>query len=539
MIYRPSKPLSQSPGTPNHLYDSMLPLWTRSRAVLNGEQAVKQHDSILDTTNFTNLLVPFSDRMTAKQYSFYLAEAELPGLVSQYGRVVVGGLLRKPPTVEFFSPVIPEAAETWIRDSFTADRRSLIAFLDEALWEEVCTSRAFVMVDYPVVSNYDELTPEEKEQVSPYPVLWKAENVINWSTRKSAKTGMTTLDRVILSFFREELRDPTDFHPEIVEYAVEHKLDAEGYYCVSYYRRRSDQTLKVTNGQILPSQQRRNHKNQIVGGTLGSADDDWELFGDPVYPLIQGNKLDFIPGFFLNGSITPREPLLMSLVDREISLYNKMSRRNHLLYTASTFTPVFMTSISEDAFEDIIDNGLGSFVRLNEGDKVDALKTPTDALTSLEKAIDHTVSELARMGIRMLSPENSGESGVALEIRNSAQTSQLATLNVKVSQTMRQIIALMLRWKYGIDISVSDVDFNLSADFSPVPIGESWIRLVSEWYKEGIIPRSLFIEIAKQNDIIPTDYDDEQGREEIANDPTNPASQPQDMNFGEPLPGGF
>jgi hypothetical protein len=527
MVYRPSKPYYQSPGIPNHLYDSFLPLWTRSRAVLNGEHAVKQHDSIIDTKNFSNILVPFSDRMSQTQYRFYLAEAELPGLVSQYARVVVGGLLRKLPQLTLEGKGIPAEAEDWILNNFTADGRSLVAFLDEALWEEVATSRTFVMIDYPTASAEIQEDPELQKRLKPYPVLWKAENIINWSVRKSPLTGSKELNRIMISYFKEEMENEGDFHPRLVECIADHQLDEQGYYFVTYYRRKSDQTLRVINGDVQPV---RIHASSLVGVNPGAADDDWEIVGGPVYPMMNGENLRQIPGNFLNGSIEPRNPLLMPLVDREVALYNKMSRRNHLLYTAATFTPVFMTSVGDDAFDEIVSGGLGSYIRLNPEDKVDALKTPTDALGSLDKAIDHTVSELARMGIRMLTPEGA-ESGIALEIRNSAQTAQLATLNVKISQTMRGLIALMLQWRYGLDLKVEDIDFTLSADFNPSPLGETWMRLVTEWYDTGKIPRSLFIEIAKQNDIIPADYDDEAGQEEIAADPNR---IPQQDSFGFP-----
>jgi hypothetical protein len=522
MVLRPSKPYYQSPGLPNHYYDSMLPMWTRSRAVLNGQQAVKQHDNTLDRRRFENILIPFSPYMSDQQYAFYKAEAELPGLVSQYGRIVVGGLLRKAPSLELNTDTIPEEAYQWLENHFTADNRSMIAFLDEALWEEITTSRCFVLIDYPSIANPEALTTEELKSISPYPVMWKAENIINWSTRRSPATGMLELSRIMISYFKEEFEKETDFHPELVEYVADHRLDDSGFYYVNYYRRKSDQTVKVTNGYILPNQRRG---ISVLGTSPQSADDDWELVGDSVYPEIRGERLTLIPGAFLNGSIQPRDPLLMPLVDREVALYNKMSRRNHLLYTAATFTPVFSTSMSEDRFAEIVEQGLGTYIRLDQGDTVDALKTPTDALGSLDKSIDSTVQELARMGVRMLAPEGNAESGVALEIRNSAQTAQLATLNAKVSQTMRKLILIMLRWKYDIEIDDYDVEFTLSSDFNPSPIGENWLRLVTEWYQSGLIPRSLFLEIGRLNDVIPPEYDDEEGRDEMSQDPTNPAVQ--------------
>jgi len=45
------------------------------------------------------------------------------------------------------------------------------------------------------------------------------------------------------------------------------------------------------------------------------------------------------------------------------------------------------------------------------------------------------------------------------------------------------------------------------------------MRLVSEWYQSGIISRSTFLSIAKYNDFLPADYDDDSAREEIQTDP--------------------
>jgi hypothetical protein len=45
------------------------------------------------------------------------------------------------------------------------------------------------------------------------------------------------------------------------------------------------------------------------------------------------------------------------------------------------------------------------------------------------------------------------------------------------------------------------------------------MRLVSEWYQAGIIPRSVFVNIAKYNDFLPADYDDEEATSEIQTDP--------------------
>jgi len=84
---------------------------------------------------------------------------------------------------------------------------------------------------------------------------------------------------------------------------------------------------------------------------------------------------------------------------------------------------------------------------------------------------------------------------------------------------MAEVIKLMLRWRYGKELDVEDLSFQLSADFNPTPLGSEWARLVTEWYQNRLIPRSVWLSVAKQHDIIPSDYDDTAGIEEIGQDP--------------------
>jgi hypothetical protein len=233
--------------------------------------------------------------------------------------------------------------------------------------------------------------------------------------------------------------------------------------------------------------------------------------------MSNGERLKIIPAWPLNGSIEALEPMLSPIIDKELSLYNKLSRRNHLLYGAATYTPVIISDMSDEDFENIVDGGLGTWIRLRQGDAAQVLETPTAALQDMDRAIAAAIEEMAKLGIRMLSPE-SAQSGIALEIRNAAQTAQLGTLNNKVSATMSQIITFMINWRYGSDLKPSDIQFSLSADFNPIPLGADWLRLATEWYQGGLIPRSVWLVILKQNDVIPPDYDDELGKLEITAD---------------------
>ena len=213
---------------PTPEYESMLPVWTRNRAVCAGQRAVKEFDSVCDTLSFTNLLIPFSESMTQEQYKFYKAEAELPGIVSEYAKMLVGGLLRKKPQLEL-PDELPEAAKEWILNEFSIDGNSLAITLDRILWEEMQTSRCWIQVDYPKIENPYSLSREDYDVYRPYPIIWEAENVINWVIGKD-DAGKIKLTRVVI---RTRIQDfsQNEFHPALKDVVYVHEL-VEGVYQV-------------------------------------------------------------------------------------------------------------------------------------------------------------------------------------------------------------------------------------------------------------------------------------------------------------------
>ena len=486
---------------PNGAYDSMKPLWNKSRAVCSGERFVKEFDGVIDIVQFRNLLIPFSPSMTQPQYNFYKAEAELPGITAQFSKMLVGGLLRKQPVLSL-PDTVPKEASDWIMNTFGKDDSPLAAFLDQALWEEVQTSRAWVFIDYPEIKNPDSLTKEDLAKYKPYPVLHNAESIINWRVRQDAY-GKTVLDRVIVRGMVEEFKE-NEFHATYTDTCWVHELDEAGYYQIRVFKRED----KTTDIPVIAGQQQTKH------GTEKFVFKEVDVITNI---LANDKRLTEIPAWPLNGSIELVEPMLSPIIDKEVALYNKISRRNHLLYGASTYTPVIISDMGDDDFDEIVAGGLGTWIRLRQGDDAKVLETPTAALQDMDRAIAASVEEMAKLGIRMLSPE-AAQSGVALEIRNAAQTAQLGTLNSKISNVMSQVIVFMINWRYDLELKVSDIDFSLSADFNPTPLGADWLRLATEWYQAGLIPRTVWLQVLKQNDIIPPDYDDETGKKEINGD---------------------
>ena len=505
---------SKSVADPIATYMSMRPIWGRNRAALSGDRFVKDYDGLIDVVSFSNLLIPFSPSMSQTQYDFYKAEAEFPGIISQYARMLIGGLLRKQPTLKLPKDA-PEEAYQWILRGFGQDSSPITSFLNNALWEELNTSHAWVYIDYPTISEKrkKELLTEDFLKIRPYPVLWGAESVINWSLA-SSEDGCQELIRVIVRNYEEDY-SRNEFHCDYIDTVWVHELDTDGYYQIRKYQKPvQDSSIAVVSGRI-----QQNYDVGAGSGTANSANDTNSVFS-LVETIIDieshGERLRMIPAWPLSGNYDIVEPVLSALVDREIALYNKISRRNHLLYGAATYTPVVSSNMSDEEFESVVEGGLGSWIHLQQGDTATVLPTPNDALADMDRAIASSMAEMAKMGLRMLTPEVA-QSGVALDIRNAAQSAQLGSMNTCISNQMTDIIAHMLNRRYGTKYTSQDVKFEMSSDFNPTPVGEVWLRLVTEWYETGKIPRSIWLQIAKQNDIIPPDYDDLLGQEEVNN----------------------
>jgi len=500
------KALKRSVADPTDSYLTIKPLWKRSRAVLQGQETALAHDEFVSDFD-ENLLIPFSPSMSQPQYDFYKSEAELPGLVSQYSKVLISALLRKKSDLTL-PEGLPADAEDWLTTNFTLDGGSLFNFLDNALWEELQTSRGWIYVDYPDVSPeaWDAMDPDQRQSIAPYPVLIEAESVINVQSSVHPVTRIKTINRFVTRYLNTKFEDDNPWHPTYVDTVADHYLDEGGFFVVDTYEKEdSNNLVTINNGEV-----RQEYNDSLTESGFVKV--------NTFVPQIFGQRINRVPAWPLNGQTEPIEPILMPLIEREIGLYNKISRRNHLLYGAATYTPIVKSDMGDEEFDKIVNSGLGSWLRVRSGEDITVLETPTAALADMDRAIAATVEEMAKMGIRMLTPEQSA-SGVALEIRNASQTAQLGALNAKVSGTMQEVIAFMLNWRYGTDYTGRDIEFQMSSDFSPMVGGEGAMRLVSEWYQQGLIPRTVFVSIAKFNDFLPADYNDDDAVAEIQTDP--------------------
>jgi hypothetical protein len=484
---------------PCDAYEYYSKYWTKCSAFVAGEDAVKSLD-ILPNVN-SNILLPFSPTMSLEQYNFFKSEAELPGITSQFVAVIIGGLLRKPPVITYKKD-IPEEAKDWVINDITNTNGSLVSFLNELLKEEMQTSRAWIYVDYPGIDEEIavNMSKSEWDAVKPYVTVWPAATVINWQVKNI--NGVNQLSRVIVRGFVDEYETQESFHPTSIDTIWVHEL-IDGLYQV--------RTFTLASGTAK-----------------GKSTDSIFVLTKLDEPKMHGERMTMIPAWPANGSVDCVVPYINAFVDKEAALYNVMSRRNHLLYGAATYTPWIASDMQPQAFEKIVNQGLGTWILLNKEDRIGTLAPPVEALKDLDTAISSKLEELAKLGMRFLAPE-SAQSGVALTIRNATQTATLGIINTNVSEVLTNVVVHLLNRRFDLRLTPTDVTFSLSPDFDPVSIGVEFLRIATEWYQASLLPRSEWIRLLKANEMLSPEYVDEEAIQEInADELTQPTSNQQE-----------
>ena len=450
-------------ATPRVEHENMQLAWKKIRAAVAGEDAVKAYDAIVSPGN--NLLVPFSTVMVQDQYNFFRSEARFLGFSSDFVRTSVGAMLRKEPEITIPNDDNDEVVD-WIRNRFTGNDESLISFLDKAIPDQMQTGNTWVGVDYDGDSD------------KPVPMLFTGETVINWEIGDHPVAGKGVLLMLAVKT-AESVAGDNEFHPDEKDVVRVHSLNEKGEYTIRRFEQDEKGVWDVVSTRI-PTK----HKNSEKGG----------------FPL------DFIPIWSLSGCVGISQPYVQNFVNAEIGHYNANSRRNHLLYGSSSYTPVIIGNLEEGDADKITESGVGTYLFLPEGAKAEILSTPTDALKDLEAAISTEKDNMAKLGARALSPEaSSRESGVSLDIRNSTSSASLSAFSRRMASTLRKVVTLMVNWRNGTDIDESDVVFTLSTNFTRPSAGEAAVLFAFELWKAKLITKEYLLRVAKDNDFLPAD----------------------------------
>ena len=390
--------------TRHNLYMQRLIVWRQIEAALGGDSAVKRFDA----TSGNRILLPLSDQMPAAKYRQFQDNTSFSGLTGAFVEVLHDALLRTPPRFELLPRFASDQSAFF--EQFSKSQ-TLLEFLSSLTMLHLATSQAIVYVDY------------DDQAQRPYAELIDPKTITNWKTNQDGELIQLFVRRQRvannLSTFEEVRRDEIIVHELI-----------QGFYQVRQFVNQGNQFELVST----------------------------------IQPTRRNERLTRIPLFFVSGQIEPPAIAIERYFSLEKAIYNATARRDHVLRLASFVTPIVAgenLADDEDRQQAVIDAGFGNYVFLNQDDTLTFATVPTENLEALERSINDRKMELARLGIRLLTPEqNQPESGVALSIRNNLQSIRLSSFSTQITSTIREVIQEMLLWFTPVT-DIDDIDFEL------------------------------------------------------------------------------
>lgn len=425
-------------------YDAAYPKWRKCRDAYAGSDAVKHAclesagrmsgPVIIDgRPEYPASYLPVLDGMEADQYHAYVTRALWYGATKRTVQGLTGAVFRKDAHV-----AAPEKIEPHL-DDITMDGDVTLPELAKKLLEELLViGRVGLLVD---MASDAVAAPARR----PYWVPYKAEQIINWSTRRVK--GQMVLAMVVL---QEEVETPGD-DPFVSECQTQWrvlKLDADNLYAIEIWK-------KVESGSD-PA------KKTIT----------YEL-DETIAPTNKGKRLDFIPFCFIgpNGMTSSIEtPPLLDLIDVNFSHFRSSADYEHGLHYAALPTP-WATGFDPDS--DLKIGPSTVWISNNPEGKVGMLEFTGQGLKPIADAIKEKEQKMAALGARLL--ETQGRSGVeaaeTIRLRQSGEQGALHSIAATLSQALTKVLQWHAAWSGVTPDDVTRVDVNndfYDADMPPL-----------------------------------------------------------------------
>lgn len=367
-------------------YKERYSQWTKCRDAFEGEDAIK-----LAGVKY----LPKLKGQTDDDYKSYKNRALFYSITSKSVSALVGMATSKAPKLEY-----PDSMSVYFNDSRMIQFSEIYS---NVLTEVLLQSRCGVLVDMPA------------EGGMPYPVVYQAEDIINWRLDAQGELQLVVV--------RESYDEPIDDF----EVEVSHR-----------YRE-----LRIVDGCYI--QNIYNAKGEII---------------ESLVPTIRGVALTYIPFFVANPfgtGFSDMKPLMLDIANINISHYLSSADLEHGRHFTGLPTPVV---IGADSDKDLYIGSTKFLVIPDKSGDAKYLEFTGQGLQSLEKAMSEKQSLLASLSARLLDNSSRGsEAADAVKLRYMSETASLTTVVNAIS------IVLNTSYKLIAEIiGENPDDFNLTLD---------------------------------------------------------------------------
>jgi len=421
-------------------YDKFLDKQTKTRDAYEGEEAVKAK-----TSRYLPLL---SGMITSgTKYKAYLSRAMFYSASRRTIDGLAGIIDRKPPIINI-SNGLP-----WEGD-IDGTGKELRSFINQITTEAVMIGWQGILTD--VRNDYE----------YPYPVQYKAEQIINWRF-DNQKLVMVMLAETVLVYDDYEAK-PVEQWRELVI--------VDNRYTVLLWRKQQ----AAKNGE------------------------EFYLY-DGFSPTIRGEALTEIPFVFVSVNGQIENPPLLDMINVNFHHYTNSADYEHGLHFTGLPTP-FIAGLRPVADE----NGnvepieLGSETCLLADDPqatASFMEFSGSGLTSLVTAMDNKKLEMASLGARLLqNDKKAAETAETARINKSGDSNVMARIVTSVERGINTTLSMMAIWQSA---QAGDNTVEINKDFVDEGMSpQELTALVGAW-QSGLMSKETAVYNMQKKDMLP------------------------------------
>lgn len=429
-------------------YTKMIDKWTRCRTVAMGQDAVHEAGP-----EYLPMLVD----QEQGEYDAYKMRATFYNATWRTVAGLQGMLFRKPAVVK-----MPETVEKLAED-VNMSGESLHMFAMTAVEECLIIGRYGVFVDYPAI-DLQTMTAADAKRLNLRPLLkgYMAESIINWKV--GIVKNAVTLTMLVLT---EEVQVPNG------EFAVQFKTQ-----------------YRVLD--LAPIAEGGPNFYRVRVYEVNDKDED--ILISSVYPVINGQNLDFIPFYFVGADSVSweiDEPPLIDLVDINLSHYRTNADYEHGCHFTGLPTPIISGYTPSEKNEKFYIGSTSAWVFPRPDAKAHFLEFTGQGLTALKDNLDRKEKQMAILGARMLEgQQNRGASENTTTLNLGGEQATLSSLSECVSIGIERALVTFALFS---GVKDAKVKYRLNKDFFPMPMTALTLTaLVAGWQNGAISYETLF-----------------------------------------------
>ena len=485
-------------------YVKTVPLWTKCRDTVSGEDALKAS---------ARTYLPALPELTGNEHEIYVKRASYYNAPGETVSGLTGTVLRKPPMVHY-----PEAEKDGLKRLGVRDE-PLPALLRDTLREVLTVGRTGYLVDAVAQSD---VTPNPR----PYLVAYKAETIWNWEQTRVGErlltTGWVLHERVSASddpFFGEG--------KEIDQWRVLRLghtppiNDEESLALAQDGDPRAIAQLQsgLRRELVAPSDAEERFywqeiwtKKRISGQAI-----DKVVLRRVVVPTSQGGKLwRVIPFQIINQSSEQpqvQEPPLLSLVNVALAHFRDSGDLQWGMFWTALPTPWAAGVTDADSTPTI---GAARLVVFSEPEaKLDYAEFSGAGLGLIQTAMADKKRQMDTLGSRLMDDQKAGvEAAEAIRLRLQGDSATLGGIALTASLAWTRLLQWVWDWQHPAVSANPPIEVELNTDFNQArltaqdmgqlmaALASGYIDLETWFYqlqKGEIVPPTLTLEQMIQN----------------------------------------